>query len=130
VLRRICPRGILGDHAFHDGHHPALVGHVALAQAVLDAICARKALGWRDGPAPTVDPAETVAHFGIGKDQWATACALSASAYLGWSLTRYDPSERVAKYQRLRRASLQIAQGVPPEAIDVPGFGVPPAPPR
>jgi hypothetical protein len=128
VLRRICPHGILDDHAIQDGHHPTLAGQVALAQAVLEALRARGALGWRDGPAPTIDPAATALHFGIDAEKWVVVCARAASHYRGFSRARYDPSERCAKARLYEEAGRKIAQGVPPEATGVPGLGVPIAP--
>jgi hypothetical protein len=128
VLRRICSHGIVDDYAIHDPHHPTLVGYIALSQAILDAIGERKLLGWRAGPAPTIDPAETVSHFKIDQDRWANAAGLSGSSYLMWALTRYDPTERGAKYERLRRVKRQIEEGVPPEDVDFPGYGIRPAP--
>ena len=134
VLRRICPRGILDDHAIHDAHHPTLSGHVALAQATLDALRQRRAIGWRDGlapaPAPLVDPAETAAHFGMDRDRWAIVCARSATFYRDFSWTRHDKTERLAKQRLYEEAGRKIAGGTPPEEAGVPGLGVPPAAPE
>jgi hypothetical protein len=124
VLRGICPHGIVEDHAIGDAHHPTLAGHVALAQAVLEAMRARGALGWNKGPVPTLDLAGTADHFGIDNQKWAEACGISASAYRGYAMIRYDPSERAAKDQRLLEAARAIARGVPPEETGVPGIGV------
>src|SRR5262249_22048862 len=41
VLRTLSPHGLLGDDLFHDAHHPALRGHIALAEAVLAALRTR-----------------------------------------------------------------------------------------
>jgi hypothetical protein len=124
VLRGLCPHGVLDDHAINDAHHPALVGHVALAEAVLGELRRRGVLGWGAGAAPTVDPAAVADHFGIDREKWEQACKLSSSAYRGYALIRYDPSERAAKSLRLMDAARQIAQGIPPEEVIVPGFGV------
>ena len=99
VLRRICPHGILDDHAFHDGHHPALVGHVALAQAVLDALRARCRVGWRQGLAPTIDLAETARRFGIDNEKWVVVCARAATFYRDFTWTR-DDAHRAPRQQR------------------------------
>jgi hypothetical protein len=130
VLRQICPHGILDDHALQDGHHPSLAGQVALAQAVLEALRARGALGWRDGPAPTIDPAATALHFGMDTEKWVAVCARTATHYRGFLRARYDPSERRAKQCFYEDAGRKIARGVPPEAIGVPGLGVPSMPQR
>jgi hypothetical protein len=128
VLRRICPRGILDDHAIHDAHHPTLSGHVALSRAILDALRARGAIGWRDGPAPAriIDPAETATHFGIDAEKWAIVCARSATFYRDFSWTRYDKTERLAKQRLYEEAGRKIAQGTPPEEAGLPGLGVRP----
>ena len=63
----IGPHGLLDDSLFQDAMHPSLRGQIALAQAVLQALQARGAFGWpKDGPTPVIDPAECVAHFGLG----------------------------------------------------------------
>jgi hypothetical protein len=128
VLRRTCPHGILDDHAFHDGHHPALAGHVALAQAVLEALRQRGAVGWRHGPRPIVDIAETASHFGIDAGKWVVVCARAATFYRDFAWTRYDRTERRFKQRLYEEAGRKIARGVPPEATGVPGLGVPRAP--
>jgi hypothetical protein len=125
VLRRICPHGILDDHAIHDGHHPTLAGHVALAQAVLEALRGRGAVGWRDGPLPGVDVAETASHFGIDTAKWVVVCARTATFYRDFTWTRYDRTERRLKQHRFEEAGRAIARGIPPEAAGVPGLGVP-----
>jgi hypothetical protein len=130
VLRRISPHGLLDDHSFHDGHHPALVGHVALAQAVLAALQARHVLGWRDGPPPSVAPAATAGHFGIDAAKWVVVCARAATFYRDFSWTRYDRTERRARQHRYEEAGRKIARGVSPEATGVPGLGLPKAPLR
>jgi hypothetical protein len=132
VLRRICPHGILDDHAFHDGHHPALAGQVALAQAVLCELLARQALGWRgasgpDRATPTIDLAETATHFGIDAEKWVVVCARAATYYRDFSWTRYDRTERLAKQRLYEEAGRKIARGIPPEETGVPGLGVLPA---
>jgi hypothetical protein len=124
VLRRICPHGILDDHAFHDGHHPALAGHVALAQAVLEALCARSAFGGRKSVAPTIDVSETARHFGIDNEKWVIVCARAATFYRDFTWTRYDRTERRAKQRLYEEAGREIARGVAPEATGVPGLGV------
>jgi hypothetical protein len=126
VLRGICPRGILEDHAINDAHHPALVGHAALAEAVLRGLHGRGALGWRGGDEPTVDAAEVAAHFGIGPEEWVVACARSATLYRDFSWARYDRTERLAKQALYEEAGRRIARGIPPEQAGVPGIGVPP----
>jgi hypothetical protein len=128
VLRRICPHEILDDHAIHDGHHPALAGHVVLAQAVLEALRDRHAFGWGDGPPPIVEVAETASHFGIDAGKWVVVCARVATFYRDFTWTRYDRTERRLKQRLFEEAGRKIARGVPPEATGVPGLGIPRAP--
>src|SRR5262249_25525147 len=64
LFHAIGPHGLLTDDLFYDAMHPSLRGHIALAQAILEALHARRAFGWpTDAPAPRVDPAECAAHF-------------------------------------------------------------------
>jgi hypothetical protein len=67
ILRAKSRHGILDDELFHDAHHPTLASHLNLAQAVLDQLHKRRALGLGgDGaPAPSLDPAECASHFQI-----------------------------------------------------------------
>jgi hypothetical protein len=56
------------DNVFQGMMHPSLRGYIARAQAVLQALKARGAFDWpQDVPAPVIDPALCVAHFGLGK---------------------------------------------------------------
>ena len=65
------PHGMLDDYLFNDGFHPSFEGHVALAEAILKALQARRAFGWPEAvPAPTIDLAECAAHFGVGAVAW------------------------------------------------------------
>lgn len=127
VLRAADPRGLVGDHWFNDAQHPALVGHVALAQAILDQLAARRAFGWPAGGAvPRIDPAVCARHFGIDAKAWAKVCERAADYYGKTAYIRFDPRERLAKAERYRSAARQIAEGVAPEATGVPGIGLRP----
>ena len=55
VLRRVSRHGILDDELFHDAHHPSLVAHVGLAQAVMDELFRRRAFAAVEGPPPLRD---------------------------------------------------------------------------
>ncbi len=49
--------GLLDDELFQDAMHPSLRGQIALAQAVMNALRARRAFGWPvDSPARVIDP--------------------------------------------------------------------------
>ena len=51
LFHAIGPHGLLDDHLFHDAMHPSLLGHIALAQGIVDALYARRALaGQREHP--------------------------------------------------------------------------------
>jgi len=123
VLRAISPHGILDDTLFHDAHHPTLRGHIALAEAVLRALHARHAFGWRAGPDPVIEPLDCAEHFGVKPNDWFLVCERSSEFYRYSSITRYDPTERLAKARRYGLAAEKIAEGVPPEETGVPGVG-------
>jgi lysophospholipase L1-like esterase len=124
------PTGLLDDHLFNDGFHPALEGHLALAEAILAGLKKRKALGWPDSiPAPTLDLAECAAHFGVNVATWETVCRLSADFYRMTASSRYDPTERLAKRDLYKEALRELIAGKPPEAVGVPGIGLRPVRP-
>jgi hypothetical protein len=124
-LRRLTPHGILGDLLINDGHHPALRGHVALAESVLRELGARRAFGWSPVAAPSIDLIECCEHFGIHDTDWATVCSKVATFYKITAPIRYDPSERLSKAELYGRASRQIAAGTRPVDLAIPGIGLP-----
>jgi hypothetical protein len=124
-LRALSPNGILDDHLFNDGHHPSLRGHIALAEAVLRELRARRAFGWSQGAAPSIDPAECASHFGMDDKAWAGVCSKVATFYMITAHCRHDPSERLIKAALYRRAAEQIAAGTPPGDLGIPGIGLP-----
>lgn len=122
--------GLLGDDLFHDAMHPSLRGHIALAQAILEGLYARRALGWRqDAPAPLVDPTECAAHFGMRPRDWEPMAERGAMFYAATAPLRYDPSERLAKKDAFRAAARRIAAGEPAESVGLPNLGIPATPP-
>jgi hypothetical protein len=123
VLRSLSPHTILGDDLFHDAHHPALLGHMGLSEAVLSALRARQAFGWRSGPAPFIDAAECAKHFQLGQADWFTVCERSSEFYRYTASARYDPVDRMSKSRRFSRAAQLIQEGAPPEETDIPGLG-------
>ena len=127
-FRSVSPNRILNDNLFHDAQHPALFGHITLAQAVLRSMRAREALGWKDGTVPAIDPAECAAHFGLDAKGWSTVCSRAGWFYEVTAKNRFDRTERQAKEQLYKDASLKIADGVAPEESGIPGLGVRPAP--
>ncbi|MBX6315640.1 MAG: hypothetical protein IRY99_22410, partial [Isosphaeraceae bacterium] len=122
--------GLLDDHLFHDGIHPSLRGQIALAQAVLRALWARRAFGWPSGsPAPTLDPARLAARFGLGPEQWRAVCLWGIMFYDLTAPVHYDPSARRAKQAAFASAARRIAAGQAPEAVGLPNIGLPAAVP-
>ena len=68
ILRQLSPRHTLGDEFFADAHHPSLDGYAAVCQAILAALCARRAFGWpASSPPPRVVPAEFARAFRDGR---------------------------------------------------------------
>ena len=121
--------GILEDELFHDAHHPTLASHIALAQAVLDQLHERCALGLGSAgaPAPIVDPAGCASHFQIDYRVWAGACVRSGIFFKQGATARYETAERLAKAERFLKAAEQIGQKVRlPEQAGIPGVGLPP----
>jgi hypothetical protein len=112
VLAALSPRGVTDDRLFHDAQHPNLRGYAALAQALLDKLCERRAFGWPAGrPAPVVSPAECARHFGMDAPKWATVCARGASFYERTAPARYDRSENLERARRYHEAARRIAAG-------------------
>ena len=128
VLRPLSPHGILDDHVYHDAQHPTFRGYVALAQAVLDRLHERQALGWPAGkPAPRIDPDQCAGHFQLDKEKWAQVCERSAWFYKVTAYIRYDPSSRLERAEAYEAAARQIGQGRSPEQTGITGLGVHPA---
>lgn len=125
-LRALSPTGILDDNLFHDPQHPALAGHLALAQAVLRALREREAFGWNSTPIPRLDPAESATHFALGPAEWATVCLRMNWFYDTIANNRFDPRTRLAKAQRFAEAADEIRTGTPPRQAGIPGLGTHP----
>lgn len=122
--------GLLDDELFQDAMHPSLRGQIALAQAVLFAIAARRAFGWPgDLPAHVVDPSACARHFGLGKDTWEHAARWASGFYALVGRLRYDSSERSRRIDAGALAADQILAGSPPEAVGLPNVGIPKAVP-
>ena len=125
-FHKIGEHGLLDDHLFHDGLHPSLRGQIALAQAVLQAIHDRQALGWPGAvPPPVIDPRECAEHFGLTPWAWEKICNVGIMFYDLTVGARYDPTERVAKRHRFGTALERIKAGERAEAVGLPNIGVP-----
>lgn len=119
------PTGLLDDHLFNDGFHPAFEGHVALAEGVLAGLKERKALGWPDSaPAPTIDLAECAAHFRVDAETWKAVCKNSVGFYHLTASLRFDRTERMAKRDRYNDALRALTEGRKAEDLGVDGIGL------
>jgi lysophospholipase L1-like esterase len=129
VLKELSPKRLLDDHAFNDGVHPSLRGHLTLAHAILEGLRARQAFGWPlDRANPTVDALEFATWDRLGPSAWAIVCDLSARYYDRTYRIRFDPTERLAKARRFHQAAAMIRAGIPPEILRIDGIGPTPPP--
>jgi tetratricopeptide (TPR) repeat protein len=118
--------GLLDDHLFHDGMHPSLRGQIALAQAVLHELHARKAFGWpANSPAPLIDPGECVRRFKITAKVWQYICTWGIMFYDLAHAARYDSSRRLEKKETFGQAFNRIEAGATPESVGLPNIGLP-----
>jgi hypothetical protein len=118
--------GLLDDGLFMDAMHPSLRGQIALAQVILQGLCARRALGWPDStPAPVLDPARCAAHFGLGPEAWKKLCDWGAVVYDLLASGCHDQAERLARRRAYEDASRRIARGEAPDAVGLPNVGTP-----
>jgi hypothetical protein len=129
-LRSRSTHGILGDELFHDAHHPTFAGHVALAQAIMDQLFQRRALGLGvdKAKAPLIDLAECAAHFGVNSRVWAGACIKAGTYYKHLAGARYDHAEREAKHLLFMKAGSDLQAGrTLPQTAGIPGIGLSPS---
>lgn len=118
--------GLLDDSLFHDAMHPSLRGQLALAQAVLRGLHARRAFGWpADAPTPTIDPLECIRHFGIDPGVWRYLCLWGIMFYDRTAWATYDPSRRSVKRWAFIAAADKIEAGAAPESVGLPNIGTP-----
>jgi hypothetical protein len=112
VLRTRSQHGILDGELFHDGVHPTLTGHVALAEAVLAGLKAKSAFKWpAERPSPVLDPKRCAAEFGVDAAAWALVCQRSAAQYDMLAFLSVDPLERMDRRDRLLAVAKQIRAG-------------------
>jgi hypothetical protein len=130
LFHAIGRNGLLDDELFQDAMHPSLRGQIALAQAVLQELRARGALGWpMDSPLPVVDPAECAAHFRLGPAAWRVVC-LWGLKFNGLAMPlRYDPSRRLEARDAYAAAADRIGAGEQPESLGLRNIGIPAAVP-
>ena len=124
-FHKIGYHGLLDDHLFHDAVHPSLRGHLALAQAVLQAIRNHRPVGWPEsvGP-PVIDPDEVARHFHLNSWAWENICNFGIMFYDLTSGLHYDPTERTAKRSSFGRALKRLKRGERPEALGLANVGV------
>jgi hypothetical protein len=118
--------GLLGDELFQDAMHPSLRGQVALAQAILQAMHARRAFNWPEGvAAPVLDPADCIDHFNLGSAVWKKICLWGVMFYQRTAPLRYDPSHRRELAKAYGAAFDRIEAGAAPESAGLPNVGTP-----
>ncbi len=118
--------GLLDDELFQDAMHPSLRGQIALAQAVLQALRARRAFGWpKEGPIPVIEPAECVAHFRLDSAAWRIMCLWGIKFNSLSAPLTYDPTRRLQARLAYAVAADRIAAGDAPESLGLPNIGMP-----
>ncbi len=118
--------GLLDDDLLWDAMHPSLRGQIALAQAVLHALQARRVWGWpSDLPPPIIDPARCAAEFGIKPRDWVDLCKVGSGFNTLVAPLRYETGQRSKKGALYDQARLRIESGDPPESVGIPNIGIP-----
>jgi tetratricopeptide (TPR) repeat protein len=131
LFHSIAPHGLLDDHLFVDAVHPTLWGHVALAQAILDALHARRSFGWPiEANKPRIDAAICATHFGLTAEDWKDIAGRGSMFQYGTTLLRYDPAQRQAKTNAFQTAVTRLEAGEAPESVGLPNIGVRSNPPN
>jgi hypothetical protein len=126
LFHAIGSHGLLGHGLFLDAMHPSLRGQIALAQAILHGLRARRAFDWPESvPAPILDPVQCAAHFGLGPEAWKKICEWGAMVYDLLASGSHDPSGRLARCRAYEAAARRIAQGEPPDSVGLPNVGTP-----
>jgi hypothetical protein len=123
--------GLLDDELFQDAMHLSLRGQIALAQAVVQALGARRAFGCRkDWAVAAIDPTECAERFNLKPAGWKILChwgMMFGELSAGW---RYDMSARLEKRGRYQEGLERLNAGAAPESLGLPNIGVPaPIPP-
>jgi len=122
--------GLLDDALFQDAMHPSFRGQIALAQAVLSALHARRTFGWpQDRPLEPIDPAACAAHFSLDRSGWREIATWSKGFYSLVGHLRYDIRERSRRIDTAIAAADRLDAGVAPEALGLPNVGIPAAVP-
>jgi lysophospholipase L1-like esterase len=126
LFHAIGTHGMLDDSLFQDAMHPSLRGYIALAQAVLQALQARRTFDWpQDLPAPIIDPARCATHFGLGRDTWKHLCIWGKGFNELMAPLRYDPSTRHRQRELNLLAMERLDAGFAPDTLGLPNLGIP-----
>jgi tetratricopeptide (TPR) repeat protein len=129
VLAAQSPHGIVDDRFFHDAQHPNLRGYAALAEEVLNQMCARRAFGWpMAAEVPVVDIEACVRHFQIDATRWEKICSRGSAFFRATAYIRYDPRFRNERSAAYERSAAAIRSGVAPADAAIPGWPLPPRP--
>ena len=113
-LAAISPNGLIGDRVIQDTHHPTLIGHVALAGAVLRELQDRHVFPNAKTIDMPLDPTACARHFDMDAAKWATLCDRTSVHYRRVAGYRYDPAERLEKSRRYAEAASRIRSGIDP----------------
>lgn len=118
--------GLLDEGLFHDAMHPSMRGQIALAQAVLRGLHARRAFGWKaDAPEPTIDPETCARRFGFDPAVWRYLCLWGIMFYDRTTWATYDHDRRSIKRKQFIAAADRIEAGEPPESVGLRNIGTP-----
>jgi lysophospholipase L1-like esterase len=125
-LHAIGDRGQLDDQLFQDAMHPSLRGQIALAQAILRSLRARRAFGWPERiPAPVIDPSRCAEQFGMGREAWKTIC-LWGIRFGDYTLSlRHDPTPHARRRRVYAEAYDRLVAGEAVESLGLPNIGIP-----
>ena len=131
VMTRISPNGILDDRLFHDAHHPALAGTVAIAREVLEQLRRRRAsAGPSRRPSRSSGSRRPPGTSASNAEKWSNVCSRSADFFSRTAFVRYDPSTRLEIADQYARAAVDLAEGRPPRPPFPPSLDLPLAPLR
>jgi hypothetical protein len=123
VLRTRSRQGILDDQLFHDNVHLNLKGYLALAEAVLGGLKARRAFGWpASTPVPVLDSDRCATEFGVDAQAWATICRRVAVQYDRLAYLTVDSNERANRSLAYKLAAQRIERGTPLANAGIPGW--------
>ncbi len=118
--------GLLNDELFQDAMHLSLRGHIALSQAVLHALYARRAVGWpKDSAVPFIDPSECAEHFNLKSAAWKSVCFSGVRFEHRASRWRYDQAAHLERQALYAQAIDRIKAGAAPESLGLANIGVP-----